>query len=151
VKNILIGFLALLLSGGCHERPKTLEDWGTFPIRAELTAYNAKANTIELTVENISRWPILIRRVSLLQVGRVSTHMTTAYQEGRDAVGVWWLIWPGGRRQHVFDLARIRFRSVDSGQTGPALSFIGQIPETDRQFNVSVITGNLDMTASYRP
>ena len=146
---MIVVVAAVLLAQGCRARPKTLDDWGRFPIRASLGPYDSATGTLPLVVENISRRPVFVSKLSLLQVGRVSTHFTTAYESGADAKHVNWLIWPGGHRQFVFDLDQVEFSSLADGRRAIARKFVEEIDETDRELSVSVATGNVQVIARH--
>lgn len=83
---------------GCS-RPKTRDDWADTPISVRLGPDTAKSDDVlVLHVVNRSKLPVIVRRVALLQVGRVSTHWTLAGEELEDAVFPGWFIQPGDVR-----------------------------------------------------
>ena len=134
----LIGLV--LLTSSCRRGGRALQEWAATPIDAKLAAIEPyeKTKTLVLRVRNTSDRKIRVDRIALLQVGRISTSMTTAYQRLSDAAYVHWSLAPGEERTHIFDLRRITFESLD-GSRGRAERFADAIPDTDRRFSVGVL------------
>jgi hypothetical protein len=135
---ILIGIVVLV--SGCRRRGRTLQEWAATPIEVSLTPVEPYAETkkLVLRVRNTSQGKVRVHRIALLQVGRISTHMTTAYQPLSDASYVAWSLASGQERTFTFDLRRIKFSSLD-GRFDRAEVFADEIPESDRQFSVGVL------------
>ncbi|HUR81790.1 MAG TPA: hypothetical protein VM733_13570 [Thermoanaerobaculia bacterium] len=147
---ILVGLV--VLAPGCRRRGRTVQDWATVPVTASLRPVEpyAQTKTLLLRVRNTSQRRVRVDRIAMLQVGRTSTHRTTAYQPLAEAANVKWSLAPGQERTFTFDLRRISFLDEEDDRRRPADVFVDEIPESDREFSVSVLHRSHMWSAGYQ-
>jgi len=137
--GLLLASAALYFFPVADWRPKTVEDWGDRPIHVDLTFEPGSSGTVLIVrVRNTSRQPVIVSRIAELQVGPLSEHRTTAFaDDGEDRTPDWFIL-PRGSRQIRLDLGTMSFRSIHGGVDRPALDFVREIPDWDREFSVHV-------------
>jgi hypothetical protein len=117
-----------------------LDELGNTGINLRLTPDTANPEAIfVLEATNGGLAQATVEKIGLVQIGRISTHMTEASEHLPDARVVNWQLAAGETKELRLDLREIVFDGIDEGAgRRPAIEFLRAIPSADRELTVVV-------------